>query len=78
MSTKDQHPLLFEARAHAVTLIEDMLSWQVDLAESAREIAPDQVQAGRTELQAAVDAARRLVQSIDSATDARNPNNSHD
>ena len=67
MSTRDPHKLLIDARSRAQSLLDDLLRQKGELDASPPALTPAQLDAGRQALRNSVDAARRMLHSIDQA-----------
>ena len=64
--------MLRESRQRATALLDNLVRQKADLeAWPPGTVNPEQLRAGRAAIEGAIDAARRMVQSIDSALGRR-------
>jgi hypothetical protein len=67
----EQTKVLSEARQRAQKLLEELLRQQADLlARPPKHLDPQQIEAGKAAVQKAVNAAKRVLQSVDDALGA--------
>jgi len=66
LSPEDLHQLI-EARTRAAGLLADLEGRQADLDANPPELPSEKLALGRAAMQKAIDAARRTVESLDSA-----------
>jgi hypothetical protein len=67
MPTRDPDKLLMDAGFRARALLDDLLRQQAEIDASPPALTPAQLEAGRQAFRNSVDAARRMLHSIDHA-----------